>query len=220
MPGLYDAIRDSVELLYAMAMVIRRPAPVDRLVKSAKISVDHFEALDQQHVEECFPNATPTLKRRLAKAIKRRRQMLIYNEQHHEKASKDPGPTVAVDSVHRTEAPSNVRQVDHYRTMVPESAKGIEDGAAGLAAGEGLGIGEGSVRASTEATKFIPPDETKEADVQSESGTISSFGFADSSWERIRIPPLPRDDDGEVPKKFLCPLCYYFVVIETSKAWT
>ncbi|KAM0429226.1 hypothetical protein ACHAPT_006440 [Fusarium lateritium] len=78
-----------------------------------------------------------------------------------------------------------------------------------------------STLASTEATKFTPPEDLKEeVDVQSESGTASSFGFSDNEGERLRVPPRPQDDDGEPLEQFLCPLCYHLIEAKTTRAWT
>lgn len=59
MPLLCESVRNSIrQLLYLISTVIRRPIPVDRLLRAAEIPVQHFKSFDQQHVEECFPQAT------------------------------------------------------------------------------------------------------------------------------------------------------------------
>jgi hypothetical protein len=174
--------------------------------------VQHFESFDQQHVEECFPEATPVLKKRLAKAITRRRQLLLYNEQHYQKSS-ELLPSQMVMSQNNVPRPEAQRQnIEDLVTSIQDPIERVMEPAPSIFAR--------SAQASTEATKFVPPEETKAVDEQSESGTASSFAFSEGSGERIRVPPRPHGDDGETLDQFLCPFCYHLVEIKTSKAWT
>ncbi|KAF9784851.1 hypothetical protein IL306_006737 [Fusarium sp. DS 682] len=82
-------------------------------------------------------------------------------------------------------------------------------------------ISKGSLLTSTEATKFVPPvDMKEEPDVQSEFGTISTFGFTGTDRETLRLPLRPQDDNGEALEQFLCPLCYHLIEVKGERAWT
>ncbi|KAF5568943.1 serine threonine kinase [Fusarium phyllophilum] len=217
--ALYESITNSVRHLYSLAMVIRQPVATDRLSRASKITVDHFTLFDQRHVEECFPDASEVLKKRLAKAITRRRQLLIYNEQHYRKSS-EPQPseeTIATGHIAQEEPQEKAEQempsppvtsvpIKHMARDTPRYTHTIS---------------KGSLLASTEATKFIPPvDLREETDIQSESGTITTFGFTGKDRVELRVPPRPQDDNGEVLEQFLCPLCYHLIEVKGERAWT
>ncbi|KAF4498468.1 serine threonine kinase [Fusarium agapanthi] len=217
--ALYESITNSVRHLYSLAMVIRQPVATDRLSRASKIAVDHFISFDQRHVEECFPDASMVLKKRLAKAITRRRQLLIYNEQHYRKSSEPQlsEETTATSHIAQDEPSKKAKQdmppipvtsgpIEHLVRHTPSYAPTIS---------------KGSLLASTEATKFIPPvDNREEPDVQSESGTITTFGFTGKDRIALRVPPRPQDDNGEALEQFLCPLCYHLIEVKGERAWT
>ncbi|KAF2422210.1 hypothetical protein EJ08DRAFT_484631 [Tothia fuscella] len=92
---LRTAICDIIDHLYKLAMLIRSSVPTDRLSRSNKIDVRHFEPFDLGYVRDCFPNANEKLQEKLAKAITRRRQILIYHRKHHEHLSRPKPPSRA-----------------------------------------------------------------------------------------------------------------------------
>ncbi|RBR20854.1 hypothetical protein FVER53590_13280 [Fusarium verticillioides] len=217
--ALYESITNSVRHLYSLAMVIRQPVATDRLSRASKITVDHFASFDQRHVDECFPNASLVLKKRLAKAITRRRQLLIYNEQHYRKSS-EPQPldeTTAAGHIAQDEPGEKAEQEMPPPPVASHSIRNLVRDTPSYAPT----ISKGSLLASTEATKFIPPvDMREEPDIQSESGTITTFGFTGKDGVGIRVPPRPQDDNGEALEQFLCPLCYHLIEVKGEKAWT
>ncbi|KAF5232125.1 hypothetical protein FANTH_13122 [Fusarium anthophilum] len=217
--SLYESIIKSVRHLYSLAMVIRQPVAIDRLSRASKIAVDHFISFDQRHVDECFPDASPVLKKRLAKAITRRRQLLTYNEQHYRKSS-EPQPseeTTATVHVAQDEPGKQPQQDMPPLPVISDPIKHMVRDTPSYAPT----ISKGSLLASTEATKFIPPvDMREEPDVQSESGTITTFGFTGKDRVALRVPPRPQDDNGEALEQFLCPLCYHLIEVKGERAWT
>ncbi|KAK2929217.1 Protein kinase domain [Fusarium oxysporum f. sp. vasinfectum] len=217
--ALYESIQNSVKHLYSLAMVIRQPVATDRLLRASKIPVGHFLSFDERHVDECFPDASPVLKKRLANAITRRRQLLIYNEQHYQKSS-EPQPSeevIATDYIAQDDSKDKAIE-QHIRP--PLAASDRIEYPAKESTGYAPTISKGSLLASTEATRFVPPlNMREEPDVQSESGTISTFGFNCKDREGFRVPPRPQDDNGEALDQFLCPLCYYLIEVKGERAW-
>ncbi|KAF4438717.1 serine/threonine protein kinase [Fusarium austroafricanum] len=220
MSALYESIQNSVRHLYSLAMVIRQPVAIDRLSRASKIPVDHFVSFDQRHIEECFPDASPVLKERLADSITRRRQLLMYNEQHYRKSS-EPQPSEEPKVMDHSAQEGIQRKA---REQSPQNASvnpgRIEDPVEDLSY-HPPSIAHPSILASTEATKFVPPvDMKEEPDTQSENGTISTFGFTGADGENLRIPPRPEGDNAEPLEQFLCPLCYHLIEVRNTRAWT
>ncbi|SCV34328.1 uncharacterized protein FFB14_04809 [Fusarium fujikuroi] len=217
--ALYESITNSVRHLYSLAIVIRHPVATDRLSRASKITVDHFISVDQRHVDECFPGASPVLKKRLAKAITRRRQLLMYNEQHFRKSS-EPQPseeTTSIVHIAQDEPREKVEQDIPPLPVTSDPTKHLVRDTPSYAPT----MSKRSLLASTEATKFIPPvDKREEPDVQSESGTITTFGFTGKDRAGLRVPPRPQDDNGEALEQFLCPLCYHLIEVKGERAWT
>ncbi|EWZ85509.1 serine/threonine protein kinase [Fusarium oxysporum f. sp. lycopersici MN25] len=217
---LYESVQNSVRHLYSLAMVIRKPVATDRVARASKISIDHFYSIDQRHIEECFPDASPTMKKRLGSAISRRRQLLMYNEQHYRKSS-EPQSSKRPETADYT-APQEPQ--DNISEQIPQSPPDTPERVKVPAADtvyHAPSVVQGSILASTEATKFAPPADMKEEpDTQSESGTISTFGFTDAGGEKLWIPPRPQDSDGESLEQFLCPLCFHLIEVRGMRAWT
>ncbi|RKL00305.1 hypothetical protein BFJ71_g5793 [Fusarium oxysporum] len=218
--ALYDSIQNSVRHLYSLAMVIRQPVATDRLSRASKIPVGHFLSFDERHVHECFPDASPIMKKRLANAITRRRQLLIYNEQHYRKSS-EPQPSeevIATDYIAQDDLKDKLIE---QHIQPPLAASDRIEYLAKESTGYAPTISKGSLLASTEATRFVPPlDMREEPDIQSESGTISTFGFTGKDKEGLRVPPRPQGDNGEALDQFLCPLCYHLIEVKGERAWT
>lgn len=66
-------------------MVIQKPAPHDRFIKSGRFDQSFRQPWDEQHVRDKFANAPEWMIKRLGKAISRRRQFLEYRKTHHER---------------------------------------------------------------------------------------------------------------------------------------
>ncbi|KAF8243837.1 hypothetical protein K440DRAFT_497530, partial [Wilcoxina mikolae CBS 423.85] len=74
-----------ITCLYDFSISIQNPAPRDRLQKCSNIDVSHFEYWDIMHVSHKFQDADDNLINRLGKANTRRRQLLMYHRNHHQK---------------------------------------------------------------------------------------------------------------------------------------
>jgi hypothetical protein len=84
-------------------MVIQKPAPHDRFIKSGRFDHSFHQPFDEGYIKDKFANVPGRLSRRLGKAISRRRQFLEYRKNHHARiagpeASMDPEDTGTVVS--------------------------------------------------------------------------------------------------------------------------
>ncbi|KAK4944486.1 hypothetical protein LTR10_016160 [Elasticomyces elasticus] len=82
---IYSSLVTTVDCLFQMSMIIRRPTYHDRLLGSKRIDATTFEPFDKQHVISKYPQAHHTVTDRLGAAISRRRAALKYRQRHREK---------------------------------------------------------------------------------------------------------------------------------------
>ena len=85
---IYNGLVETINYLFRMAMLLRKPAKHDRLLKFKKEDVVIYEQFDQQYVREKFPHADRTVSDRLGTSISMRRADLKYRERHHKKLGK------------------------------------------------------------------------------------------------------------------------------------
>lgn len=108
-------------------MAIRDPAPTIQSRSFITVDKSHFEAHDVSHVQAKFPDALDYLTKRLGQAVSRRRQYLIYREEHHHKMTK--GSENIGDEGARTEYTTNSTEAKTMPAVVPKitSAVAIPD---------------------------------------------------------------------------------------------
>ncbi|KIX96002.1 uncharacterized protein Z520_08257 [Fonsecaea multimorphosa CBS 102226] len=82
---IYGGIVTTVDCLFQISMIIRRPTQHDRLLGTKKLDATAFEPFDKQHVAHKYPQAPRVVADRLGAAISRRRAVLKYRERHHAK---------------------------------------------------------------------------------------------------------------------------------------
>ena len=213
---LRNAITDILSHMYKLSMLIRRPVPQDRLTRSAKIDVKHFEIFDEGYVKDCYPSARPWLQKRLGRAITRRRQTLIYNRKHHEHLAK-PRPLARMNSL-------NAAAHDALEDMTAQNA--IIDGddppvLSGSRAGH-TAVPPSTKFATTVATDFVQPNQPEGGSVQGmdwEAGTQSSYASTLGGKDVICIPPRPKDLEGEEMTQFECTYCFRIQEISSTRAW-
>ncbi|KIW33240.1 uncharacterized protein PV07_00106 [Cladophialophora immunda] len=85
---IHQGLVNTIDCLFQLSMIIRRPAQHDRLLGINKLDATIFETFDQQHVAHKYPHAGGLLINRLGVAISRRRAALKYRERHHAKLGK------------------------------------------------------------------------------------------------------------------------------------
>lgn len=79
---LQASLATTLDCLFQMSMLVRKPAQHDVHLGSKRADVAAFEPFDYNHVREKYPRADDTLVKRLGKAITRRRKYLRYRERH------------------------------------------------------------------------------------------------------------------------------------------
>jgi hypothetical protein len=96
---LHNELVNIINGLYRMSMLIRRPAPHDRITRTHAKDAAFYELYDQAHVKEKFPSADTAIIALLGAASTRRRKALIYRKRHHHKLSQgmEDGPEATAD---------------------------------------------------------------------------------------------------------------------------
>jgi hypothetical protein len=212
MAQLCQGLKDLVGHLYKISMMIRRPIPHDRFTKCQSINVSHYDPFDLTHIQNSFPSVSEILSLRLARAMKRRRQYLIYNERHHRalarprRAPKQEDISVEIpagsqpDEVAYVSKPASTL---HSQPAIPQPT---------WASLSRFGT-------NTEATHFIPPENYDENKPQSDAGTLSTYASTVGSEDKVSIPPRPRGSDGRELDQFECPYCFHLVETKSSHDW-
>lgn len=85
MQSIYQALRDTINNLFQLSMVIRQPAQHDRLVGTKRSDASFYEHFDRQHVMGKYPEVGEEILNRLGLAISQRRAVLRYRERHRMK---------------------------------------------------------------------------------------------------------------------------------------
>ena len=85
---IFKGLVNTIDCLFQMSMVIRRPSNHDQFTRIKKADSAPFEPYDQRHVENKFPRAEQDIRDRLGTAISRRRAALRYRERHRAKLGK------------------------------------------------------------------------------------------------------------------------------------
>ncbi len=220
MVQIFQSIQDIIQRLYKMSLVIRRPIPQHALDKSSAIDVSHFVDFDKSHVQQRFPCAMPKLQERLAKAITRRRQLLLYRERRHEALSRLPKDTdIYSDNLGDT---TDTVTFSESRDEAMSQQLSVNDERDEIHKFHDMGIPASVGPLSTEATSFHPPqprDSGKLEEAESVAGTISSYASTLSGDDDIAIPLCPEDLNEAGTAIFECPLCFYMVEIRTRRQW-
>jgi hypothetical protein len=83
--SIYRALRDTINNLFQMSMVIRQPAQHDRLLGTKRSDAVFNEHFDRLHVMAKYPQAGEDIQNRLGLAISQRRAVMRYRERHRTK---------------------------------------------------------------------------------------------------------------------------------------
>lgn len=83
--SIYHALRDTINNLYQMSMLIRQPAQHDRLIGTKRSDAVFYEQFDLRHVSDKYPQAGEDISKRLGLAISQRRAVMQYRERHRTK---------------------------------------------------------------------------------------------------------------------------------------
>ncbi|KAJ5194428.1 hypothetical protein N7491_001766 [Penicillium cf. griseofulvum] len=82
---IHQGLVETINQLYQMSMIIRKPAQHDRLVGTKKLDSEPFEFWTKQHISNKYPNADALAIDRISSAMARQRAILKYRERHHAK---------------------------------------------------------------------------------------------------------------------------------------
>jgi hypothetical protein len=78
-------IGNVITCLYRLSITIQSPASRERLERMERIDMSHFERFDIEHFGNKYHLVEAYLIERLRKANTKRRQLLKYHKEHHEK---------------------------------------------------------------------------------------------------------------------------------------
>ena len=199
--------------LFKLSTMIRKGnVSHDRLVKSSKIDVSHYEHYDLQHARTRFPAGSQYLIDRMGKAISRRRQYLKYREEHHEKlaglsAKVEPHDQYSLVRQHHPglETPSLSPNMPANNST--EHDRGYE---------YPMSIVQ-STNASTFVASKIPAPVNLDVEVASMADTESSYVTSAVGEEKLRVPPPPESSRGGL--SFECPYCYTICRLNGPEEW-
>ncbi|KAF8533857.1 hypothetical protein BDD12DRAFT_465179 [Trichophaea hybrida] len=201
-----------ITCLYKFSIATQNPTPRDRLEKCAKINMSFFETFDIQHVTEKFLAAREHdyLIQRLGRANTRRRQLLKYYEEHHEKivgqivSDLEPGDTEVVER-------------DKWDASSETNTATATTVTTGL-----------TLQTGTTVSTYVPRNDpevmcTDATDASSESGqshaesdfTQTSYASSTGGMGSLRVPEPPQGYDVH----FECPYCFTLTVAETRLSW-
>lgn len=191
-------IEGIITALYRLTMSIQNPTPRDRPEKFAAIDVSHFRVFDVRHAEDKFPSAPEFLAKRLGEANTKRRQILEYLKNHHQKVAEDITPSAQPETQIYPSQNDNLGPMEGSYSAPAMSAK----------------------TAPTVLTDFVIPDVQRDIllpqddDRQSFTSYASSAAASGEVRLRPKRPPVQKGNDEDSP--FECQCC--FLIIE-SKDW-
>lgn len=193
-----------------MSMIIRRPVPGDRKMKSASIDISHYNDYDRNHVKECFTTVAAGLQSRLGNAITKLRQQLIYRQRHHE-------------ALARLQKKLDVPEMATILSTEGKQQLQLEPMLREATSHPGLGRSERSesrFARSTQATTFAEPQPESVLMASSrdyDAGTEISYGTTVQSPDEMAVPPCPVDLGQGVNLPFECPYCRYIVEMKNTQ---
>jgi hypothetical protein len=130
---VFRAMQASINRLFDISMIIRKPVHGDVLRGAIQESVGLYDQIDRQHVRDKFRSAESSIQDRLAAAITQRRKELKYYERHRKKFGRGMDYEESDASDRSSTAPSCLLQPDSliqddaemsemsYASSLPES---------------------------------------------------------------------------------------------------
>ncbi|KAI5816525.1 hypothetical protein BZA77DRAFT_353761 [Pyronema omphalodes] len=214
-----DEVGHSISSLFRLTANIQNLASRDRMERIERIDVSAFGPYDINHVRDKYGLADDAqyLIERLGKANTKRRQLLKYNEQHHDKIAgrrrDDTGNPGDTDSTTGDKA-------DHQDVK----GKGVDFQDVVGFAEEDYSVGEASTTMQTIVSTVyegnVPTSyeyHERDDDARSETGfTETSYATSvgpTSSSDKLRVPAPP---NGYSDEPFQCPYCFKIVTHEGS----
>lgn len=199
-----------ITCLYRFSIVIRNPTENDRLQRSAKIDVSHYEFFDLQHASQKFSGAPKYITDRLGMANTRRRQLLKYHAKHHDKITRfidvlEPLKVVA-------QRPDLPLDVDGGKESVQDLLS---------APPEESGTVVGTLYTETTVSTVLPNATDTKTKVSSDDGQ-SQTSYATSignDGHKLQVPSPPHLQGVLDGNPFECPYCFTIVEMYSWKSW-
>ena len=201
-------IHDIISSLYEISIMLRDPAPRDRLLKLAAIDVSYFEQWDKMHIEHKFPKAHSILVERLARANSKRRQYFKYLEKHHNKLALGSHADVV------REEPRKVTKEPSTSGRNQSDNPVVEIGPRSIAASTPTTIATKNTQ-TTVATFRLDEQNIYVDDTLSETSSAASKGVSEEAQLQIPVPPQAAIDGDP----FECPYCFEMMKISGLLAW-
>jgi len=210
-----------ITCLYDFSISIQNPVPRDRLQKSSKIDVSHFEWWDIQHVLNKFQGAEEDLLHCLGKANTRRRQLLRYYQKHRQTISGHYSGVLAVLAIEaqRDSQRDKARNIDELEVTV--SQHDVPDKSATTVI-----TSASTKKTQTTVSTYVPPKSTETGagdqneDAASESGqTQTSFAGTTIGIQNMWIPSPPGNDKAFEGIPFECPYCFSVIKVHDKRSW-
>jgi hypothetical protein len=209
-------IAEIIACLFKLSIAIRSPAPHDRLVKSAKIKLPHFELFDIGHAVEKFPDADKDLTKRLGLANTKRREQFEYRKRHHERlvGKKKTTDRVGLELEGLIQVEERQEEINPKpKKHALEYAKTVPSTTATTAYTQ-----------TTAASTLYQSDSVKDLDnieIHSDTGrsqTSYTSSIADDEQYGIKVPTLPKEGLDEKP--FECPYCFTICIFKGGgRSW-
>lgn len=89
---VHQGLIETINQLYQMSMIIRKPAQHDRLVGTNKLDSETFQFWAKKHTSDKYPNADALAIDRISSAMARQKAILKYRERHHAKLGQGIDP--------------------------------------------------------------------------------------------------------------------------------
>lgn len=223
-------VKHFVSCLYMFSITLRNPAPRDKIEKWSAIDVSSYVPFDVQHLSDKFPLASDYLHQRLGKANSRRRQLLLYNEQHNAKISKKfPLQRGFQPQIITNMEPINSpRDVDYNLDIFKE--ENLENLVTGDDSQvtdldnqyrEDVSVAQTQTTVSTITMgnlSHLPLDRIEE----NFDDAVSITSFASSVSEngtKLRVPLPPEDAADFEGDPFICPYCFSQETVKSDRMW-
>lgn len=205
-----------ITCLYKFSIVIRNPAPRDRLQKCASIDVSHYEFFDIQHTSHKFPVAGEYLIDRLGKANSRRRQLFKYQGSHHNKLTK------YIDLRQPEGALVGLEHRAGYRKELLAGMDGVPgSGDRRLYTKKGPGTIATTVNTQTTVSTYVqrPSDTIEVCSDAGQSQTSYATSSGGDKGSKLRVPPPPKPESAYDGKPFECPYCFSIKIVRGTHSW-
>ncbi|KAK0633922.1 hypothetical protein B0T14DRAFT_83896 [Immersiella caudata] len=216
---LLEASELAVKCLYILPL--RKPAPMDRLqdrfIENREVSP--FAEFDLGYIQDKFPGLASEVQKRLAKMITRRRQLLVYRQQHNDRLVKgkesDTEDTDDDDSESQGDGSD-----DDGKDDAPDKSKPPPH--------QRIGPATQYTKATTVRINQDTPVNVEEelarlhvaAVAPVDDDTRTSVAGSRATREiHLEAPPRPKQADGSLATLFQCKYCYLAVQVSGEREW-